>query len=869
MRKPFAPARIELLGPVRVVRDVVIPIAGRQQSSILSLLVLRRGRALSSAEIIQGAWGQHPPDTAAAAMRVHLAKLRAAVSVNGANALPHLSSGYTLERELVTTDLDELDDLTSALATTADPGTALALVDRALALRRGAPFGGLAESEDLRIEAARLEERFLDLEDLRIRLRLDAGQHLDVCAETAALVAAQPLREERTRLLMLALYRSGRQADALTAYRTLRDRLQAELGVDPSAPTRQMEVLVLRQEPELAAPAGPGTSLHSLRRPAITVPHARSSKALVELVGQRLATLDEATVQLVRAVAALGPYAHADLLARVLRLPAPQLAGTLRAATEAGLISPPTIDGLVPLVRAEFAPVLVEPDWSEVHSTVGRVLRDHADGSLAGEVRSTWHLLAGAGGGCVDDQCAAQRAASRSADACLQAGAAEIAEEITAAALELECPDARARLDLLTVRLRALSVIDRSDEAYDCWVEAVAIGREGRDPERFALALLAMDWGWRSVASAPTTTVLLEEALERLGEGASALRLRLRSALLLELALYRSGEPEVQALAEEVTAEADAMGDPESQATALHVKHVLLRGTADLEARTRLARELTALAARTGEPWWEARALVSVLFDEFARGRLAEVPRLSDALADSARRVGSARLSWHHALVQVAYHRERGDLATAASWADEVMVKGSIASIPDAGGATALQQVLNYYHKGSLAPLAPLLVGYVAQQPDNMLAPAIVALALAQAGDTAAAWDHLRSAGRLAQSFPRAEVGPVAAGFAAEAASVLMAASGPASSPPDQRDLLTLLSERLAPFRGQFLVFGQVSATLGPADRCLALLADAVGSTAEAAGLWESALRAAQAAGMPLWCTRIEREASRVVRPHG
>jgi predicted ATPase/DNA-binding SARP family transcriptional activator len=236
-----------LLGPVEVLGDEgeLLPIPGTRPRAVLALLLLHPNEAVSTERLIDAVWGDDPPATARGALQVHVHALRKAL---GADRIVTRAPGYLLrvgEEELDTARFERL-----------------ASEERfrdALALWRGPALADVAEEPFARPEAARLEEARLSVLESRLAADLEAGGHDDVAAELEALVAAHPHRERLRAQQMLALYRSGRQADALAAYRDARVALD-ELGLEPSPELRALEQRILRQDPGLEAPSAPAVT---------------------------------------------------------------------------------------------------------------------------------------------------------------------------------------------------------------------------------------------------------------------------------------------------------------------------------------------------------------------------------------------------------------------------------------------------------------------------------------------------------------------------------------------------------------------------------------------------------------------------------
>ena len=230
------------MGPVEVIRDdgEAVALGGKRPRALLGLLLLHANRAVSTERIIDALWGETPPPRARGALQVHVHALRKAL---GRDRIVTQAPGY-----LVRVEDGELDTGRFELLVAAGSFA------EALALWRGPALADLSSEEFAQADAARLEEARLAAEESRIAASLDAGRHDALVGEVDALVTAHPHRERLRAQQMIALYRSGRQADALAAYRDARAALD-ELGLEPSAELRRLEQRILQQDPELAAPS--------------------------------------------------------------------------------------------------------------------------------------------------------------------------------------------------------------------------------------------------------------------------------------------------------------------------------------------------------------------------------------------------------------------------------------------------------------------------------------------------------------------------------------------------------------------------------------------------------------------------------------
>jgi DNA-binding SARP family transcriptional activator len=246
-----------LLGPVELRRnDVVVPIGAAKKRMILAVLGLSGGEAVSTDRLVDAVWGARPPPSAGKALQVYVSQLRDAVEParHAPSVIVSQAPGYALALPPQAVDVrvfERLWDEGRRLRTSERPDAAAEVLSRALALWRGPPLADLAYEEAFTQDVARLEEmRWTCLED-RIDADLAVGRHSEVIADLEELSHRYPLRERACELLMLAYYRSGRQADALHAYRRMRATLVGELGLEPSRALVELERRILQQDPAL------------------------------------------------------------------------------------------------------------------------------------------------------------------------------------------------------------------------------------------------------------------------------------------------------------------------------------------------------------------------------------------------------------------------------------------------------------------------------------------------------------------------------------------------------------------------------------------------------------------------------------------
>jgi DNA-binding SARP family transcriptional activator len=241
--------QFELLGPLRVVDgDCDVTPARRKQRALLTLLLLRRGEVVPGAQLIEALWGEAPPGTAQTALHGHISNLR---KLLGADRIRTRPPGYLLQVSPDEVDVARLESLIAGARGRDDPRERSARLHDALSLWRGEPLAELRGEPFAEREIARLEElRLAALED-RIDAELALGRHHDLVAELEPLVAEHVFRERLRGQLMLALYRCGRQADALHVFQSGRRALVEQLGIDPGPALAQLELSILRQDPTL------------------------------------------------------------------------------------------------------------------------------------------------------------------------------------------------------------------------------------------------------------------------------------------------------------------------------------------------------------------------------------------------------------------------------------------------------------------------------------------------------------------------------------------------------------------------------------------------------------------------------------------
>jgi DNA-binding SARP family transcriptional activator/tetratricopeptide (TPR) repeat protein len=253
-----------ILGPLEVrLGGSLVPVGGPRQRALLALLLCHANRVVSRDQLVDELLGDQPAGSAERMLRVQISRLRKAVAGGGPPRVLARPPGYLLRVEPGELDLDVFEQRVAAgrdVLGRGDPGRAAVLLRGAESLWRGRPLADLEFEPFARFEIQRLEaQRLLAAED-RIEAELALGQHGALCPELEQLVAEHPLRERLRGQLMLALYRSGRQAEALAAFRDTRRVLDAELGIEPGPALRHVHEQVLAADPMLDLPAQAGAA---------------------------------------------------------------------------------------------------------------------------------------------------------------------------------------------------------------------------------------------------------------------------------------------------------------------------------------------------------------------------------------------------------------------------------------------------------------------------------------------------------------------------------------------------------------------------------------------------------------------------------
>lgn len=413
------PLSIGVLGPVEVRASATARSVGQpRRRALLTVLALEAGRACTTSLLAEALWADEPPSDPRTVLQTHVSKLRRELAPDRppgerADLLRTVADGYLLDVDPSVVDAHRLAELVDAgrARLHADPAEALAHLDAASALWRGRPLVDLADGPYRAAESARLHELHLTARTVRLACLLALDRHDEVVADVPALLADHPLHEAPTAALAVALYRLGRQGDALEQHRALRQRLDRELGVAPSPALQSLELAILRQDealrepyplrallapavaPEQTGSPSPGRTTGSVggRRGTLPLPPQLADAGPAPLVGRRdeLARLREAwaatpsphgaSLALVRGDAGVG---KSRLVAELGRWAHRQGATVLAGRCDADLAVPyqPVAEALAHHVRHEaperLAPLLgpAPAQLARIHPAVAEAL---------------------------------------------------------------------------------------------------------------------------------------------------------------------------------------------------------------------------------------------------------------------------------------------------------------------------------------------------------------------------------------------------------------------------------------------------------------------------------------------------------------
>jgi DNA-binding SARP family transcriptional activator len=368
-----------ILGPLEVLDDGrTVPLGGPRQRALLAVLLTRSNQVVSTDSLIDELWGAEPPKAALNTIQHFVSQLRKSL---GEGMIVTRPPGYLVRVDGEALDLRRFERLV-AEAQNSEPGDAARLLHEALGLWRGPPLADFALEEFAQAEIARLEELRLLALELRIDAELALGRHAQLAAELDALVRVHPLRERLRAQGILALYRSGRQADALAAYGEARRVLAEEVGLDPGPELQRLQKAILMQDPQLELePSGRsqtsvlvvgrsdpllalGESL--ARRPPRELIHVGLASAVDELAPLAAELNDRRADAASRGVETrTAAFTSRDIGADVARLASEHNADLVLVEAPAGLLErgvfPPDTAKLLALVSADVAILSPQP----------------------------------------------------------------------------------------------------------------------------------------------------------------------------------------------------------------------------------------------------------------------------------------------------------------------------------------------------------------------------------------------------------------------------------------------------------------------------------------------------------------------------
>ncbi len=306
-----------LLGPLEVLADgSPISLGGPKQRATLAILLLHANRVVSVDRLADDLYAGAPPVTAVTQVQRQISDLRKALGAGA--AIETRPPGYLIRVGDAQVDLQRFERLGEEGRHALDRGDADAaaeLLRAALALWRGAPLADLAYEEFAQVPVARLEEiRLAALED-RVEAELALGRHAQLIGELEQLITEQPLRERFRAQLMLALYRAGRQAEALDVYRMTREELVHELGIEPGPPIRELERAILAHDPSLDLKVGVRVGSVPPSGPTLVLPRQEERMDELLAIAQALASAPPRELILVRLLTD-----HRDVSAAAARL---------------------------------------------------------------------------------------------------------------------------------------------------------------------------------------------------------------------------------------------------------------------------------------------------------------------------------------------------------------------------------------------------------------------------------------------------------------------------------------------------------------------------------------------------------------------
>jgi predicted ATPase/DNA-binding SARP family transcriptional activator len=384
--------RFGVLGPVAAWTDDGTPvrIPDRKVRALLADLLLHAGRPVATDRLIDDVWGDELPANPTATLQTRMSQLRKALAEAEPGArdlVVRRAPGYLLGVAAEALDAGRFRALAARARQTSDPRMRAATLADALSLWRGAPYADAASEAFARAAIDRLDEERLAVQEAYAEARLDLGEHEALVAELAELVTANPLRQRLRAVQLRALYRAGRQAEALDSYAELRHRLGEDLGLDPTAELTALHQAILEQDPALAAPAAAATRPTNLpATPTSLIGRDElADEVAARLAGARLVTLTGAggvgktrlAVEVARR--AMPTFADGAWLVELAELDADADAAQVSGAVTAALGEAAGADGLAASLRDKRALIVLDNCEHVVDAAAqvcARLLRD-------------------------------------------------------------------------------------------------------------------------------------------------------------------------------------------------------------------------------------------------------------------------------------------------------------------------------------------------------------------------------------------------------------------------------------------------------------------------------------------------------------
>ncbi len=244
----LAPVQFQVLGPLRVENEgEPYELGGPKQRAVLALLVASAGRPVSTESLIMDVYGEDADPKVRRSLQTYISSLRSEFG----NVIHHENQAYTLNIDPASIDAVRFERAIHRARATTDDSVSSDILENALGMWRGTPYRDIDASISLQSEIARLEGLHAEALEARIELDLIAGRHRELLVELTDLTSTYPMREGLRGLQMLAMYRCGRQAEALRAYQQTQAFLRTELGLDPSPELQALEARILEQDPDL------------------------------------------------------------------------------------------------------------------------------------------------------------------------------------------------------------------------------------------------------------------------------------------------------------------------------------------------------------------------------------------------------------------------------------------------------------------------------------------------------------------------------------------------------------------------------------------------------------------------------------------